>query len=420
MARQSAWGERHRLVLRYGAAIAPQSEARGLVPAYGNGMGLASRVRANVTVWIDASLAVVSVILFVVAWSTLQLTHDVSLATQPVVAATTAAPLLAARRKPVLGFGAAAGWAVIVNMQIETLPGWHIPWQVVHVIVLMLLAGAVALQCRIWVSVVVWAVTVAVFDLTDGADGLPLGVTALMVVGVLLRSLVLSRLQLSDQERLRDEERERRIILEERARIARELHDVVAHQMSLVVVQAETAPFRLKNVPGEVRDEFTSIAGTARGALLEVRGLLGVLRAEDAVVQRAPQPGAQQLPELLASTKRAGVPLNWSFSGEVPENLSALTGMSLYRIVQEALANASRHAPRAPVRVQISYTDAAVEAVITNKLLQPLSGVPGNGIAGMNERAVSAGGTLQAGPTPKGGFEVRAELPITFARPRPA
>ncbi|MCW4352613.1 histidine kinase [Hoyosella sp. YIM 151337] len=388
-------------------------------------MAAVSRMRASFrtrsALWIDVLLGVTTTILFVVSWATLQLTHDVPLGVQPVVAALTAGPVFFARRSPVVAFGAAALWAIIVPMRITPLPDWPIPWQVVHVIVLFVLAGAVAMQRRVWISIIAWAFTLAIFDQGPAAsEGLTLGVTALVVVGVLLRSLVLSRVQLSDESRMREAERERRIILEERARIARDLHDVVAHQMSLVVVQAESAPYRLSEVSPDVRSEFSSIATTAREALMEVRGLLGVLREPASAAQRAPQPGVPDIEELLASTKRAGVPVSWTISGEPPAHVSALIGMSLYRIVQEALANATRHAQGAPVRVTITYRDDTVDAVIANKLTAPLHGVPGNGIAGMNERALSAGGEFRAGPTAKGSFEVRASLPVEMRPPLPA
>lgn len=228
-------------------------------------------------------------------------------------------------------------------------------------------------------------------------------------------------------------QRARRAVLEERARIARDLHDVAAHRMSLVVVQAQSAAVRLGSVPPEVADEFGSISEQAREALNEVRGMLGVLRSEGTTAASTPQQGARDVEPLLRRTRGAGVDLAWTADGD-PTSVGAAVGMVVYRILQEALANASRHAPGSRVEVDLQYGDpvhvtirsgpsagksAAGERSVEDENRPCRAGVPspaahpGTGIIGMAERARSVGGTLDAHPLPGGGFRVRATLPHT-------
>ena len=141
-------------------------------------------------------------------------------------------------------------------------------------------------------------------------------------------------------------ETQRRLVLEERARIARDLHDIVAHHMSLVVVQAETAGYRHPDLPDVAREELESISASARAALAETRALLAVLRNEDDEAEHAPQPGLEQLGELVEGARRAGqdVAADVRLDGDA---LRPGTSLAAYRIVQESLANAARHAPGA-------------------------------------------------------------------------
>jgi signal transduction histidine kinase len=201
-------------------------------------------------------------------------------------------------------------------------------------------------------------------------------------------------------------------VLEERTRIAREMHDVVAHHMSMIAVQAETAPYRLPDLPEPARAEFTAIAGAAREALTDMRRLLGVLRSEGSEPLTAPQPGLADVPELVAATQRAGVHTELDVAeGEPPPEA---VGLAAYRIVQEALANASRHAPGAAVRVEIRPWTADLSLRVHNG---PPRSAPesapgeGHGIAGMRERVTLLGGEFSAGPTAEGGFAVAARLP---------
>ena len=240
-------------------------------------------------------------------------------------------------------------------------------------------------------------------------------------------------------------------VMRERARIARELHDVVAHSVSMIAVQAETAPYTMRELSPEAKDGFTEIARTAREALVEMRRLLSVLRADaQAEPESAPQPRLDRLPELVEQHRGAGGRVDMRVQGE-PRPLSTTVELSAYRIVQEALTNARRHAPGAEVRVELAYLpdrlavrvvddgasastmvldrDGAAartavldpaEAVGTGRagrtrVESPPSGVPGggHGLVGMRERATMLGGRFSAGPSPEGGFVVEAELPLT-------
>jgi len=210
-------------------------------------------------------------------------------------------------------------------------------------------------------------------------------------------------------------------VLEERARIARELHDVVAHHMSLVAVRAETAPYRLAGLDDAVRGEFGSLSETAREALSDMRRLLGVLRY-DQPAGRSPQPRLSDLPELIETSRKAGVPVRLAAPPalEVPSGV----GVCAYRIVQESLSNAGRHAPGAAVTVTVDHDVDAVLLRVANGPAEPVDLVeigagpapgPGHGLTGMRERVALLGGSLSAGPSPDGGFVVSALLPIGTA-----
>jgi signal transduction histidine kinase len=241
------------------------------------------------------------------------------------------------------------------------------------------------------------------------------GVVLLLVTTLRERSDVQRRL--TAQETISEAERERRTLLEERARIARELHDVVAHHMSVITVQADTAAYRLDGLTPQVRDEFTAIASTARESLGEMRRLLGVLRNEETRGERAPQPGLERIGQLVEATARAGVPVEFTpCAVPVPEAV----GLSAYRIVQEALANVVRHAPGAPTRVSVSSPDGGrlLTVLVVNGPPPAPPGAPletgstGHGLVGMRERVRLVGGSIDVGPLPDGGFRVAARLPL--------
>ncbi|WP_248960036.1 sensor histidine kinase [Sphaerisporangium perillae] len=203
----------------------------------------------------------------------------------------------------------------------------------------------------------------------------------------------------------------------ERARIARELHDVVAHHISMVAVQAETARLTTPGMPAAGADRLSAIGDTARAALTEMRRLLGVLREDakpDAAV-RQPQPGLslRELNELLDESRDAsGTGVRLILRGP-PVTLDPGVELAAYRIVQEALTNARRHAPGAAVDVELDYTGDALRLLVRDNGPGPSTEVPagGHGLSGMRERAAAVGGELRAGPAAAGGFLVEACLP---------
>jgi signal transduction histidine kinase len=201
----------------------------------------------------------------------------------------------------------------------------------------------------------------------------------------------------------------------ERARIARELHDVVAHHISMIAVQAETARLTTPGMPAAGAQRLSEIGDTARAGLTEMRRLLGVLREDAQVVlpDRHPQPGLAQLPRLIDEARESsGAGYRLIISGS-PVTVDPGVGLAAFRIVQEALTNALRHAPRAAVDVEVHYGDGELRLRIRDNGpgLERTAPVGGHGLAGMRERAAAVGGELRAGAATAGGFLVEARLP---------
>jgi signal transduction histidine kinase len=266
------------------------------------------------------------------------------------------------------------------------------------------------------------------------ADPCPTGSEA-WVLSVLLASLAPAAALAGIALRARTEAEENRAAREviagtlvehtargERARIARELHDVVAHYISMVAVQAETARLTTPGMPAAGAQRLSAIGDTARSALTEMRRLLGVLR-EDAptdLAERRPQPGLGQLNELLDEARDAsGAGTRLILHGR-PFTLDPGVELAAYRIVQEALTNARRHAPGAAVDVELHFTDDALRLRIRDNGPGPPSAPPdgGHGLAGMRERAAAVGGELRTGPATGGGFLIDATLPTKAEAPR--
>ncbi|MEV4413169.1 sensor histidine kinase [Catellatospora sp. NPDC049609] len=237
--------------------------------------------------------------------------------------------------------------------------------------------------------------------------------TAILLVGDQVRRRRRSQQELAVQAERSELEQARRAVLEERTRIARELHDVVAHSMSMIAVRAETAPYRLGDLPASAREEFTEIAGSARSALDDMRRLLTVLRQSGDRALTAPQPGLGELAQLVEDARAAGVHV--TLAADVPEGaVGEAVALTAYRIVQEALANAARYAPGARVQVSVRGEPGALSVRVGNG---PPVGTPerpargGHGLVGMRERVLILGGELSALPTGDGGFAVTARLP---------
>jgi signal transduction histidine kinase len=235
---------------------------------------------------------------------------------------------------------------------------------------------------------------------------------------VTLVVMLLVRRVLGDRERrveLAERERDvaaREAVVEERARIARELHDAIAHNVSMMVVQAGAERRILDRDQDSTREVLGAIEQIGRGALTEMRRLVGMLRS-DAGDPLAPQPGLDELPTLVAQVGEAGLPVALSVEGERRE-LPVGIELSAYRIVQEALTNALKHAGEARASVHVRYGNESLELEIVDDgtgVSAPVSG-GGHGLVGMRERVALYGGRFDAGRHPSGGFRVRVLLPI--------
>lgn len=210
-------------------------------------------------------------------------------------------------------------------------------------------------------------------------------------------------------------EEARRALVEERTRIARELHDVVAHSMSVIQVQASTAKYRIPALNDAATAEFDDIAATARGSLAEMRRMLGVLRTEDQTAELAPQQGIDDIPALVDTIRRAGVEVGLVLEGgEAAAAATPSVQIAAFRIVQEALSNAVRHAPGARIAVQLRAEARSIRIRVHNGAPPRTPDGPGGGygLRGMRERAEILGGSLSAGPSSDGGWDVEAVLPL--------
>jgi signal transduction histidine kinase len=255
--------------------------------------------------------------------------------------------------------------------------------------------------------------------LVDVAPTVALVVTV-WVVGTAARTKRSYTTALEERAVLLERERQdegRRAVAEERSRLARELHDVVAHHVSVMVVQAGAAR-RVLDHPDLAREALVSIEATGSQALAEMRNLLGVLRSDDRAADALePQPGLGQLRTLLASVREVGLPVELRVEGEA-RTLPAGVDLSAYRIVQEALTNTLKHARAARAQVLLRYVDGGLEVHVSDDGRSGAdhqadrNGSPkGHGLIGMRERVAMFGGELRAGPRPGGGFSVTARLP---------
>ncbi|MEU7434440.1 sensor histidine kinase [Streptomyces sioyaensis] len=235
--------------------------------------------------------------------------------------------------------------------------------------------------------------------------------------------------QLEERAARLEKEREaqsRIAVAAERARIARELHDVVAHNVSVMVVQADGAAYVLDAAPEQTRQALETISGTGRQALAEMRRLLGVLRTGEQAEggEYVPQPGVEQLEDLMDQVRGAGLPVDFTVEGE-PRELPSSVALTVYRIVQEALTNTRKHGgPDVGATVRVSYRDEDLELLVEDdgrgaqQELYEEGGADGlgHGLIGMRERVGMVGGSLTAGPRAGGGFRVSAVLPLKPAR----
>jgi signal transduction histidine kinase len=217
-------------------------------------------------------------------------------------------------------------------------------------------------------------------------------------------------------ERERDEQAQR-AVAEEQARIARELHDVLAHNVSVMVVQAAAARDVFDSRPARAREALRSIEQTGRSALQELRRLLGAVRTDgDGTLE--PQPGLTRLPDLVDQVRRAGLDVELSIEGD-PRPLAAGVDLAAYRVVQEALTNTIKHGHASSAGVRIRYTGDRVELLVTDDGVGPATNgsTGGHGLIGMRERVALYRGELETAARPEGGFLVRASLPAEHEAP---
>ncbi|MEU6594024.1 histidine kinase [Streptomyces sp. NPDC046881] len=352
-----------------------------------------------------------------------------------------AAAVVLAVRRPVpawaVSLTAATVTALLARPHLESVTSsgpnwpWSTPTLLAHTAVLLLLG----LRVRPGGTVAALAVTALVTSVlrTGLATGHYSGTATVAValfgvaasIGGILRSRQQARSELVQQTTITAEERARRTLLEERNRIARELHDVVAHHMSVISIQAQVAPHLVKDPSEDLLENLAGIRGNALEALTELRRVLGVLRSENpedpyglggpgtGAAPHAPQPTLARLDALIENTRAAGLDVTANVVGAVRPYAPGVE-LSAYRIVQEALSNALRHAPGSRVGVEVGHLPDGLHLVVTNS--PPRHPVPpspgaGHGLLGMRERAAMLGGHVLAERTPGGGFSVTAFLP---------
>ncbi|WP_428999885.1 sensor histidine kinase [Streptomyces cyaneogriseus] len=339
-----------------------------------------------------------------------------------------AVPVAATLFRPVGAFWMSMASTPVVAMLGSTWWGdW--PWLPGSFLCHLAVLVVVALRTRPRAAAWMWVVTAAYAFTVETAFGwghYGTNTAPMLVVSALalLTATVWhirrdARREVTAQRTVTAHERSRRTLLEERTTIARELHDVVAHHMSVVAIQAEAAPYRVENPPPELERAFATIRENAVAALTELRRVLGVVRAEDYEAPHGPQPTLADLDALLANVRDAGLSVEKAVTGAV-RDLPPGVELSAYRIVQEALSNTLRHAPGAGARVEISYVLGGLGLRVVNgpvpvpSLVKPSPGA-GHGIAGMRERVSMLDGEMTAGPADDGGYEVAVFLPVATA-----
>ncbi|MFE8989414.1 sensor histidine kinase [Streptomyces collinus] len=381
---------------------------------------LPARLRENAT-WTPHALTALA------ALFTLLITSADSDGHVLLVAPLTVIPVLLTMIRPVAAF-----WASMVSTPLAVMLGsnWgEWPWAAGSFVCHLTVLTIVAMRTRPRTAGWMWALTALYALIADSGigptylygsnSGAMLIISALILLSVTVWHIRRDAVQeVTAQQTVTAHERSRRTLLEERTTIARELHDVVAHHMSVVAIQAEAAPYRVENPPPELEKAFATIRENAVAALTELRRVLGVVRAEDYEAPDAPQPTLADLEGLLANVREAGLGVEKVVTGAVRE-LPQGVELSAYRIVQEALSNTLRHAPGATARVEIGYVLGGLGLRVVNgpppnpSLIKPSPGA-GHGITGMRERVSMLNGEMTAGGTDDGGYEVAVFLPVAL------
>jgi signal transduction histidine kinase len=299
------------------------------------------------------------------------------------------------------------------------------PWTVTAFLALLVILFLVSLSCDREVLLGVGAVTVggligpaALLDMQGWFGAILAGIVLVVLTfGDAVGGRRTAEAILRRQEELRRRDLARQAVLEERARIARELHDVVAHHMSVIAMQAEAAPYKIPELPEPARQTFGVVRDAAREALAETRRVVGLLRSDDEDAERAPQPGLDRLEDLLAGARASGLSVNVTVVG-VPRPLAAVVDLSAFRIVQESLSNAARYAPGSRVMIEIRYGPQRLRVTVADDGPRGTPEEPvrsehggGHGLVGMRERVAMLGGALRAGPGEERGWTVVADLP---------
>ncbi|WP_097955403.1 MULTISPECIES: sensor histidine kinase [Streptomyces] len=316
----------------------------------------------------------------------------------------------------------AAFWASILGTVLCAVLGsdglWGPSAFMAQIVVLVVVAARTRPRTAawMWLLILLFGVFLEGGDPSITAPVVTLSAFALLVVAVVQIRRDAER-EVTVQRTVTAVERDRRTLLEERTTIARELHDVVAHHMSVVAIQAEAAPYRVENPPPELEQAFVTIRENAVAALTELRRVLGVVRAEDYEAPDAPQPTLAALDGLLDNVRETGLETEKVITGAVRE-LPQGVELSAYRIVQEALSNSLRHAPGASARVELGYVLGGLGLRVVNGpprgLVKPSPGA-GHGITGMRERVAMLNGEMTARTTEDGGYEIAVFLPVPLS-----
>jgi signal transduction histidine kinase len=328
--------------------------------------------------------------------------------------------LLGRRRAPGATL-AVSGALTLVLLHLEPAAG--VTAVIAPAVALYSLALRRGIRARVVAAVAAVVAIVVADTLHDGGPTLlqTLGHALLVAIPLLIAdvhrtrtaNLALLRERLELAERTREQEAERRAE-QERLRIARDLHDVVAHTLTTINVQSSTAAELLDRNPAHARDALETIAGASRDAIDELRAILGVLRGDDdGDAPLRPAPGVGDLDELVRRARDDGVDVRMAVVGDRPRRVPDAVSLAAYRIVQESLTNARRHASGAAVKVTLSFEADRMGVAVENGAGTPAAAngrAPGVGIMGMSERAAAVGGTVTARAVPHG-FRVDAELP---------
>ncbi|XRQ15925.1 sensor histidine kinase [Actinomadura welshii] len=329
-----------------------------------------------------------------------------------------ATPLLFAARWPLAAWRVAAA-GMLLTVVVRHGDGF-MPWPVTAILAMLVILFFTGVGADRQTTLGVGAVTVAGVLTPAVLAGLP-GWFGMILAGLVALALTFGdavggRHSAVEELRRREEQHRqdlaRQAVLEERARIARELHDVVAHHMSVIAMQAEAAPYKIPELPDAARQTFGVVRDAAREALTETRRVVGLLRSADEDAERTPQPGLDRLDDLVGAARRSGLSVTAVVAG-VPRPLDAGVDLSAYRIVQESLSNAARYAPGSRVNVEVRYGNATLEVSVSDdgaRSAPEESQGGGHGLVGMRERVTMLGGALTAGPR-DGGWAVVAELP---------